>query len=154
MSEADAHDETGTSRPRRRRRTAWRVVASIVGVVFGVAVVKEFTWPRSCPGSSEDVAAMALRNVACAIDAYKARHRTLPPSLEVLTRPPNPSEAPAPSVAADDEPAPFIERIPLDPWGAPYAYRITDERRNRYELRSAGADGRLGTPDDVVDTGR
>ncbi len=148
MSEADARHEPGTGRPRSRRRTAWRVVTSVVGVVLGVAVVKELTWPRSCPGSSEDVAAMALRNVACAIDAYKARHRTLPPSLEALTRPPDPS------VAADDEPAPWIERIPLDPWGAPYAYRITDERRNRYELRSAGADGRLGTADDVVETGR
>lgn len=153
MSGAAPCAETDAGNP-RRRPTAWKVVTSVVAVLLGVAVVKEATRMRSCPGSSEDVAAMALRNVACAIDAYKATHRTLPPSLEALTRPPNPSEAPAPSVAADDEPAPWIERIPLDPWGAPYAYRITDERRNRYELRSAGEDGRLGTADDVVETGR
>ena len=147
MSDADARHATGTGRP-RRRLTAWKGVASVVAVLLGVAVVKEATWPRSCPTDASALAAMALRNVACAIDAYKARHRTLPPSLEALARPPDPS------VAADDEPAPSLDRIPIDPWGAPYAYRITDERRNRYELRSAGEDGRLGTADDVVATGR
>ncbi len=133
---------------RRRGPTASRVVTAVVGVVLGVAVVEELTRPRSCPGSSNDLAAMALRNVACAIDAYKAARRTLPPSLDALTQPRAPSEA------SDEEPPPWFERIPLDPWGKPYAYRITDERRNRYEVRSAGEDGRLGTADDVVETGR
>lgn len=146
---ADREADVGPPRGQRRRGpTAWRIVTAVVGVVLGTAVVKELTRPRSCPGSSNDLAAMALRNVAYAINAYKAARRTLPPSLEVLTRPPDPSVAP------DDETAPWIARIPLDPWGKPYAYRITDARRNRYELRSAGEDGCLGTADDVVETGR
>lgn len=37
--------------------------------------------------------------------------------------------------------------IRLDPWHRPYIYRGT---RDAFELRSAGADGRAGTADDIV----
>lgn len=41
--------------------------------------------------------------------------------------------------------------IPLDPWGHPYIYEFPGKvNPSGYDLRSAGADGQVGTDDDVV----
>ena len=41
-------------------------------------------------------------------------------------------------------------RVPSDPWGRPFAYRVLDTRLGSYDLRSYGPDSLPGTPDDVV----
>ena len=115
------------------------VVIVILGLLIGL--VGTNVW-NALFGAQRDTAEMQMRNYGQAIDVYKARNRTLPKSLEELAQEdPNTKE-------------PYIDSIKNDPWDQPYEYRITDERRNRYEVRSAGEDGRLGTADDVVETGR
>jgi len=49
--------------------------------------------------------------------------------------------------ASPDE-LPFIDRIPLDPWGHSYVYR--HDQANGYVLFSAGPDGIPGTADDII----
>jgi len=47
---------------------------------------------------------------------------------------------------------PTLEKVPADPWGHPYEYRVKDEAKRDWVVRSAGPDGRLDTADDVVGT--
>ena len=42
----------------------------------------------------------------------------------------------------------YIERLPADPWGSPYRYRVLGG--DRYELVSNGPDGQEGTGDDLA----
>jgi general secretion pathway protein G len=44
----------------------------------------------------------------------------------------------------------IMKKLPTDPWGRPYGYRIVveEDRGWRYEIRSAGIDGIMQTGDD------
>lgn len=44
----------------------------------------------------------------------------------------------------------YLVRLPLDPWGRPYAYAVVSARLGAYDLRSYGPDNLPGTADDVV----
>jgi len=46
----------------------------------------------------------------------------------------------------------IMKKIPTDPWGRPYDYRIVveEDRAWRYEIRSGGIDGIMQTGDDYV----
>lgn len=44
--------------------------------------------------------------------------------------------------------SPYITRIPADPWGGAYRYRLID---NTPRIESAGPDGIFGTADDMHD---
>jgi general secretion pathway protein G len=80
-------------------------------------------------------AELQLYNLATAIDMYMADTQELPDSLQTLTQ------------TTEKIPEPYIQDVPSDPWGNPYAYRMEG---STYDLRSAGKDGRLGNADDVV----
>ena len=43
---------------------------------------------------------------------------------------------------------PYLQRPAIDPWGNPYVYRTLTS--TTFDLRSAGPDGKLNTPDDIV----
>jgi general secretion pathway protein G len=46
---------------------------------------------------------------------------------------------------------PYLDKIPLDPWGNPYIYYFPGKHSPAgYDLSSAGFDGKEGTEDDVV----
>jgi general secretion pathway protein G len=40
-------------------------------------------------------------------------------------------------------------RVPLDPWGHPYRYRVLTDRLPPYEITSFGPDGREGSADNI-----
>jgi general secretion pathway protein G len=46
---------------------------------------------------------------------------------------------------------PYLEKIPVDPWGHKYIYEYPGKHNpNGYDLSSAGPDGKAGTDDDIV----
>lgn len=44
----------------------------------------------------------------------------------------------------------YLASVPLDPWGRPYSYAVTDHRVGVFDLRSYGPDSLPGTEDDLV----
>ncbi|MDB6018664.1 MAG: xcpT 11 [Pedosphaera sp.] len=45
---------------------------------------------------------------------------------------------------------PYIESVPVDPWGHPYVYDCPGKHRpTSYDITSGGPDGRLGNDDDI-----
>jgi type II secretion system protein G len=57
----------------------------------------------------------------------------------------------APAALAANWSGPYLDKLPLDPWGHPYIYRCpgTDDPTS-YDLLSAGPDGKEGTSDDIT----
>lgn len=44
----------------------------------------------------------------------------------------------------------YLEKIPVDPWGTPYAYEFPGRHNpNGYDISSAGPDKQFGTDDDI-----
>jgi len=87
---------------------------------------------------TRDAARNQMASFGGAIDLYLIETRALPPELEALT-------APSPKFGE-----PYIAKIPVDPWGTAYRYRVGDLAKREYEIRSAGPDERFGTDDDLV----
>ena len=110
------------------------VVIVILGLLIGL--VGKNVWQALKKGSA-DTAEMQMSQIADAINSYKVQKRSLPRTLEELTQ--------------EDEQTkePFMEKIPSDPWGQPYDYKITDDRRMKFEIVCAGEDKQPGTDDDL-----
>lgn len=71
-------------------------------------------------------ASLDVKAIASAIDVYRVKHGQLPDTLQELV----PNE---------------IRELRKDPWGRDYVYLRSG---TDYEIKSAGADGQLGTSDD------
>lgn len=93
---------------------------------------------RRATVSSVETAQLQLRSITGAIDLYYLEQRSLPKSLDDLTT----------TSPKGDEP--FFKRIPLDPWGGTYRYRIVDARTREVWVSSAGADKVWDTADDLI----
>jgi hypothetical protein len=95
--------------------------------------------PPPSPLQTQAAAAPAIARIDAAIHRYAGdRAGRLPVDLDALTRegPPGGGR--------------YLYDLPLDPWGRPFAYAVTDPRVGAYDLRSYGPDTMPGTGDDVV----
>lgn len=105
-----------------------------------VAVPRAFVPRREDP--KRNLAAMQTKWIADAVEAYHIENGSRPASLEVLTQP------------SKKTGEPFLERVPLDPWGQPYDYavfpRMDSTGKMAYRIASPGPDRTLGTDDDVI----
>jgi hypothetical protein len=96
-------------------------------------------WAESKPNVADGNTALhVILRLSHAIDLHYLESRSLPNALEDLLEPNKRTGKP------------FLEEIPLDPWGTPYAYRVTNPLRRAFEIASAGPDKAHGTADDVV----
>lgn len=111
------------------------VVMVIIGLLVGYVGPRYF----SQLGKSEVNAAKAqIKAISTALDMYRLDIGSYPnqeQNLEVLLTSPENSERWR---------GPYLEsRIPLDPWGNKYIYRIPGEL-NEFDLYSLGRDGQPG----------
>ena len=44
---------------------------------------------------------------------------------------------------------PYLDKLPVDPWGNTYVYHIPGRHSPDYDLLSVGPDGKEGTADDI-----
>jgi general secretion pathway protein G len=108
------------------------VVILIIGLLATIVVQNL----RSATDKAKRVKAQAdISQIKSALDRYYLDAGSYPTSDQGL-----PALIAAPSNGNDpkDWGGPYIERIPLDPWGHPYFYQSDG---NEYVLKSFGADG-------------
>lgn len=80
--------------------------------------------------------------IKSALDQFEVDNGGYPKSLPDLLTPPS---------TAKNWHGPYLDKLPIDPWGNPYIYYFPGKHiSNTYDLLSAGPDGREGTDDDVV----
>jgi general secretion pathway protein G len=108
------------------------VVILIIGLLATIVVQNL----RSATDKAKRVKAQAdISQIKSALDRYYLDAGSYPTSDQGL-----PALIAAPTSGNDpkDWGGPYIERIPLDPWGHPYLYQSNG---NEYLLKSFGADG-------------
>jgi general secretion pathway protein G len=108
------------------------VVILIIGLLATIVVQNL----RSATDKAKRVKAQAdISQIKSALDRYYLDAGSYPTSDQGL-----PALVAAPTSGNDpkDWGGPYIERIPLDPWGHPYFYQSDG---NEYLLKSYGADG-------------
>jgi len=89
-----------------------------------------------------------LQSVGNALDLYKLDNYNYPStdqSLQALVK--QPSGYPA---ASNWNPAGYLKKVPLDPWGKQYLY-LSPGAEQAFDLLSFGADGREGGEDNNAD---
>jgi hypothetical protein len=116
-----------------------RVLGALTGLGLLVSVPWALLTDSGCRrhDSPKGVALAQMSNFGGAIQLYSLDRRSLPRSLDQLTQ-------------SDENGNAYIEKIPSDPWGQPYVYRVLDAARQRYEIRSEGEDRELATDDDLI----
>ena len=120
------------------------VVMVIIGLLAGFVGPKYFS---QIGKSNVTVAKTQLESFSKALDAYRIDMGRYPSTEEGLV---------ALSVAPVNSPekwrGPYLsKKIPLDPWGRPYEYRIPGTNNSEFDLISLGADGKVGGTGDNAD---
>jgi general secretion pathway protein G len=114
------------------------VVLGILGLLIGLvapAALHQFG------GAKQKIAQQSVERIAGILDIYKldvGHYPTTEQGLQALiTQPANESRWNGPYVKGD--------KVPEDPWGRPFLYRVPSQRPNHdYDLYSLGADGQPG----------
>ncbi|MFA6350115.1 MAG: type II secretion system major pseudopilin GspG [Candidatus Omnitrophota bacterium] len=118
------------------------VVVIIIGVL-GAMVVPRLT------GRSEDARKGVAKadidlNIATALKLYEIDNGAFPTTDEGINAL---MTAPA---SAKNWKGPYVEKMPVDPWGNAYVYKSPGTHRVDYDLSSKGKDASEGSADDVV----
>lgn len=130
------------SRQNRRRRgftlLELMLVLAILVALAGVVIV-------NIGGAQDDAyrrtTEVVLKDLKTHVQMYRIRVNSMPESLDQLMTGPSDSA----KKAAFGEP--LITEVPTDAWGNDLDYKLNG---NKYELRSAGADGQMNSDDDIV----
>jgi general secretion pathway protein G len=136
---------------RRRRRAGFTlmemmVVVVILGLLATVVVINVL------PSQARAMREKARADIAAleqAVESYRLDTFAFPAGeagLQALVT------APAGVPAARYREGGYIKRLPNDPWGNPYQYRIPGQH-GRFDIYSLGADGREGGEGDDADIG-
>lgn len=123
----------------RRSRIAAFTLLEIMVVVFILGLLATIVAPKIL-GRTDDArrtkAIADLKGIEQALNLYRMDTGSFPVTaqgLDALVH--KPTTAPIPRTW---NPNGYLEKVPVDPWGAPYAY-LSDGLR--FTLRSLGADG-------------
>lgn len=118
------------------------LVIVIIGVLAGAMVV-------SLSGRSQEARVTRAHadisgNLSLALDLFESdvgRYPTNEEGLQALVEDPGVPGWRGPYLQGGLKP---------DPWGTPYHYQRHSEHADRYELRSAGPTGQIGSDDDIT----
>ncbi|KAF0865951.1 type II secretion system major pseudopilin GspG [Pseudomonas sp. LD120] len=115
----------------------------VVVVILGVLAALVVPQIMSRPDQAKAAAAQSdIKAIAMALDIYKLDNHQYPSSqqgLQALVS--KPSGNPA---ARNWNPDGYLKRLPIDPWGNGYQYRVPGTQGGAYDLFSFGADGKIG----------
>jgi general secretion pathway protein G len=132
----------------RNRRSAFTlfemlIVIALIALLAGVAIVNV---DKIFGGASTDVASLFINTTAkTALLTYRTHMGNYPSTAEGLK-----ALLTAPDGAAQRWRGPYLEKPPLDPWKHEYYYRFPGTHNpDRYDIYSAGPDGKEGTEDDI-----
>jgi general secretion pathway protein G len=126
-------------------RRAFTLVEILLVVVI-IGILAALVIPRIA-GSSERARVTAATadingGIKSALGAYEVDNGFYPRSLQDLLTQPS---------TAKNWHGPYLDKLPDDPWGNPYLYTFPGKHApGSYDLVSAGADGKVGTDDDIV----
>jgi len=114
------------------------LVITIIGILAALVIPKMV-------GRSEQARQAAahadLSSIKTALDAYEVDNGFYPKSLQDLIQPPS---------NAKNWHGPYLDNLPVDPWGNPYVYAFPGRHNpNGLDLSSVGPDGKAGTDDDI-----
>ena len=124
---------------KRIRSSAGFTLIEIMVVVFILGLLITLVAPRILGRTDEarqTKAAADIKSIEQALSLYKLDNGFFPTSeqgLQALVTPP--TTAPLPRKWNPDG---YLEKVPVDPWGTPYAYQSSG---SAFVLRSFGADG-------------
>lgn len=80
--------------------------------------------------------------IKTALDQFEVDNGFFPKSLQDLVAQPS---------NAKNWHGPYLDKLPVDPWGNPYVYYYPGKHTaNSYDLLSVGPDGKEGTQDDIT----
>lgn len=131
------------SRRQRRRRKAFTLlevmlVLTILMILGGMVTVGIIQMQRR---GNQRAALIQLQAIEAAMKHYYLDMSAFPPSFAELRQAPG-------TANASKWAGPYMEKeIPADPWQNQYQYEVSGET---YKLSSAGPDGTIGTPDDII----
>ncbi len=132
------------------KRSGFTLIELMIVVVIIVALASMVV-PRLSGRTEQAKKAVAKAdissNISMALKLYELDNGNFPTTeqgLEALTS--APSSAPVPS----NWNGPYIENVPLDPWGNAYKYKCPGtSNKATYDLYSMGKDALEGTDDDI-----
>lgn len=127
------------NRGRRRGFTLLELLLVLaILVVLGGIVLTNFIGVGD--QANADASRTQMNGLKSQIQMYKIKYKSWPESLEQLRDGPSDSSQKASFT-------PIINEIPTDAWDKEITYKLNG---NKYELRSGGIDGQMGTDDDIV----
>ncbi|MCU1717746.1 type II secretion system major pseudopilin GspG [Pseudomonas sp. 5P_3.1_Bac2] len=115
------------------------VVVVILGVLAALVVPQIMSRPDQAKASA---AQTDLKAIGMALDIYKLDNHQYPSNaqnLAALVSKPS-GHPPARNWNSDG----YLKRLPMDPWGNAYQYRMPASHGQGYDLYSFGADGKSG----------
>ncbi|GED77760.1 type II secretion system protein G [Pseudomonas fluorescens] len=128
---------------RNKQRGFTLIEIMVVVVILGVLAALVVPQIMSRPDQAKATAAQSdIHAIAMALDIYRLDNHQYPSSqqgLQALVS--KPSGSPA---ARNWNPDGYLKRLPVDPWGNGYQYRVPGTKGGAYDLFSFGADGKLG----------
>jgi general secretion pathway protein G len=119
------------------------VVAMLLGVVLLLAVISGEAIRGDPLRARISAASTDAMNLKVALDAFQGDCGRYPTTAEGLN-----ALATAPPGVRTWR-GPYVDKVPIDPWGNPYVYRCPGSNGKDYHLFCCGPDGIPGTSDDI-----